>query len=597
MSNPDKARRTEAEVYFDGVNISRSMRQYLLSLTYTDNEEDEADDLQIVVEDRDDVWLCQWLDAAIQAAAASGSTSASTAASTAAKTSSTYKVNATALNVRSGAGTKYAKVGLLAYGAQISVSSITNGWAKITYSGKTAYVSASYITAVSSVSSSGKWVIGDAVIANGRPQYTSYGEGTPGANVTNYKGSITHLNLKSGVKYPICVGQLGWFAESQVKKASASASATAASSSVTSSAKSTTVKGMSIQAAFVRENWNGDGKDKVLDCGQFELDQVEASGPPSTISIKGTALPYSTQIRQTRKSKAWESYTLSGIAKEMASLNGMACLYESDSDPVYSRVEQIAVSDIQFLSTLCHNAGISLKTTNNILVLFDQATFEAKDSILTIKRKDGSYIKHRLSTGEADKQYASCRVCYTDPATRSTIEATAYVDNYDAKSKNNQCLEIWAKVSSVAEAKALAEKRLRLHNKYEKSASFTLPGNPDLMAGLVVTLEDWGGWSGKYIIKQAQHSISSSGYTTQIRLRATLVDPNYCDTTMPFTKKVGQTYQFKSGSPITVGNSAIWQHVVTVQSSGYYLTKFKAVARGSAGFYMLGKRVCIGTVI
>ena len=80
-----------------------------------------------------------------------------------------------------------------------------------------------------------------------------------------------------------------------------------------------------------------------------------------------------------------------------------------------------------------------------------------------------------------------------------------------------------AKVASADEAKALAEKRLRLHNKYTRSASFTLPGNPNVTAGVTVMLEGWGGWDGKYIVKQAVHAVDSSGgYTTQIKLRRVL---------------------------------------------------------------------------
>lgn len=74
----------------------------------------------------------------------------------------------------------------------------------------------------------------------------------------------------------------------------------------------------------------------------------------------------------------------------MAGANGMACLYESASDPYYERVEQYKVSDIKFLSQLCHDAGISLKATNNILVLFDQADYEAKDPTFTVKRAAGA---------------------------------------------------------------------------------------------------------------------------------------------------------------------------------------------------------------
>lgn len=432
MSNPNLARRTTAEIAFDGTDITDSIRPYFLSLTYTDNEEDEADDLQIKVQDRDGIWLTKWLNAIVDAAATASSASAA---------SNRYKVTPTiGLNVRSGPGTSYSKLGALAYGTIVEVSAIENGWASISYGGKSAYVCADYLEQV---------------------------QGDSGQTVQS-----SDIGLK-------------------------------------------------IQAVFVQENQNGDGKDKVLDCGQFELDSVNPSGPPAVITIKATSLPYSAQIRQTKKTKAWEAYNLSGIANEMAAANGMACLYESSGDPYYERVEQYKTSDIAFLSDLCHNAGISLKATNNILVLFDQATYEAKGAVATIKRGDGSYTKYNLNIGEADTQYASCRVSYTDPSTGKCIEATAYVEDYNADAKNNQQLEVTAKVSSVAEAKTLAEKRLRLHNKYTRSATFTVPGNPDYVAGVTVALENWGSWDGKYIVQQAKHAISS-GYTTQIKLRRCL---------------------------------------------------------------------------
>ena len=47
------------------------------------------------------------------------------------------------------------------------------------------------------------------------------------------------------------------------------------------------------------------------------------------------------------------------------------------------------------------------------------------------------------------------------------------------------------------------------------------PGN-DLVAGVNVALKGWGGYDGKYIIKQAVHKLDGSGYTTQISLRMVL---------------------------------------------------------------------------
>ena len=121
------------------------------------------------------------------------------------------------------------------------------------------------------------------------------------------------------------------------------------------------------------------------------------------------------------------------------------------------------------------------------------------------------YTRWKLGASTADTQYTSCRVSYVDPATGKCIAGIA-----------NQQLEISAKVSSVGEAKTLAEKHLRLHNKYAKTASFTLPGDPDLVAGVTVTLEDWGAWDGKYIVSQAKHTVSNTGYTVQVQLRKVL---------------------------------------------------------------------------
>lgn len=438
MSNENLARRTAAEVYFDGVNISDNIKPHLLSLTYTDNEEDEADDLQIKLVDRDGLWLCQWLNDMVQAAAST----TGAAFKEVDQPTSTYQVTArTGLNVRAGPGTGYAKLGALAFGVTIHVESIQGGWAAIRYSGRTAYVCEDYI------------------------QSSKSGASTDAQS----GGSVSSLKIRAGI---------------------------------------------------LRENWNGDGGDKALDCGQFELDAIDASGPPATVTIKATALPFSSQIRQTKRSQAWESYTLSGIAQEMAARNGMAFLYESASDPYYGRVEQVQTSDIAFLSELCHNAGISLKATANILVLFDQASYEKRPTVKTIRQGDGSYSKYKLAVGKADTQYTSCRVSYSGSG--KCIEAIAYVEDYKADREKNQQLEITAKVGSVAEAKALAEKRLRLHNKYARTATFTMIGDPDMLAGVTVLLVDWGSWDGKYIVKQAKHTVGSSGYTTAVTLRRVL---------------------------------------------------------------------------
>ena len=503
MSNVNLARRTTAQIFFAGVDITDSIQKYLLSITYTDSEEDESDDLQIKIQDRGDVWMLEWLNSIIQAAASGTKVTETTNAKT-------YKVNVKKrLNVRAGPGGSYPVIGKFTNGKKITVYEISNGWARIVYSQRTGYVHEKYIRYVADVSSS------------------------------------------------------------------------------SSAAVDNIAKGLRIQAVFVRQNWHDDGADNVLDCGEFELDSIDASGPPTSITIKGTALPFDATIRQTQKTQAWEGYTLSGIANEMASKNDMACLYESAYDPLFERVEQVATSDIAFLSMLCHNAGISLKITNNILVLFDQAKYESAPPVLTIQHGSaGGYTKYKLGTGEADALYASCHVSYINPSNGKVIEATVYSDEYSAGSKNNQCLEITAAVKSIAEADLLARKMLRLHNKYEYTGSFTFPGNPELAAGMTVQLSGWGLYDGKYSISRAKHQIAGSGYTTTIDVRRVLgsVDMVVSGTAYKVSasstavrtgpakafKKIGT---LKKGKEVMVlGNKGTWSIITYKERTSYVYT-------------------------
>ncbi|MGL4911657.1 MAG: SH3 domain-containing protein [Romboutsia sp.] len=58
----------------------------------------------------------------------------------------TKVVNTDSLNVRSGAGTNYSKVGTLKKGEKVGVISESNGWSKIDYKGKVAYTSSQYLS-------------------------------------------------------------------------------------------------------------------------------------------------------------------------------------------------------------------------------------------------------------------------------------------------------------------------------------------------------------------------------------------------------------------------------------------------------------------
>ncbi len=280
-------------------------------------------------------------------------------------------------------------------------------------------------------------------------------------------------------------------------------------------------KGAELSAVIIQKNWESDGKDRVLDCGTFQIDTVSGSGPPTKVTIKGGSIPATSTARTQKKTKAWEKIKLSGIANEIAGKNGLQCMFESSFDPFYTRKEQVQESDITFLQRLCHAAGISLKVTAKMIVLFDASDYEKKAAVRKIKRGASDVLRYSFSTSFQDASYSSCRVKYTDPSSGTTYDAT-YNAPDAATNGSGQVLEVNEKVSSNAEALTLAEKRLREKNCQQFTATFNLVGDALLVAGVTVEVEGYGAFDGKYIVETATHSVSGSGYTTNVKLRRVL---------------------------------------------------------------------------
>jgi len=616
MAEVIHARRTFAEITFDGEDITDWASRYLLSLTYTDNEEDGADDLELQFHDRSDAWLGKWLAEITEASSIPDSEAKAQMEETRTKIEAenaveekalsaqgTYYVTAkSGLNVRDGRGTDHDILGTLEYGKSVEVSRIDNGWAKISYSGGDAFVSANYLSnkkpspskktsSKSSASSSSSASSGGGRTV--KAQFTAYGpfmdEGGPRASngewlnpsamtcaapscipfgtkiivqgtgtsrdgqiyrvndrggAINVSGGVYHFDLLMSSKSECYnFGRRNGAAvilDGSSSSNSKSGQSTQSNQSVSlymggegntdsateqkETAQDDTGKAglevpgkLKIEAVIKRQNWTKEGATDQLACGSFELADTTVEGPPMKVTLNATSLPFTSGMRQTERCKSWEKCKLSEIAGRMASDAGLVLMYDSENDPEYSCVDQYKTSDIEFLSTLCHRAGLALKAANKMIVIFDQDAYEKKDPILTIKPRNGLYTDFSLQRSTADTQCTACRVSYTLPSGEA-VEGMAYSSDYDASQDHKQ-LEITAKVENVAEAQALAEKELKLHNKYERNASFTFPGNPYIAAGETVALNGWGPWDGKYVIKQAKHTLDESGYVTEISLR------------------------------------------------------------------------------
>ncbi len=524
MSNINTARRTEVRLKVEGIDVTAEINKDLISFTYTDYAEDNADDIRITIDDRDGKWLSGWLNSSPETLSQNGSdTGGYKIGDIVYFNGGTHFYSSTETVPRGGICTAgYAKITNIAKGTPHPYHLIGGAFCEVQGNSNVyGWVNESQISKISegtdglpgtagnsekSENGSGEVniSIGDTVaVKNGAKDYDgiqlhdwvySYAPGFTVLEISRTKPDRIVIGIGDQVTAAVSVDDI--LLNGRGVKAGTPSN-----------------KGLNIQAVIAKLNFNSDGKDYILDCGSFEADEISAKGPPQTVTIKATALSYTSTLRNQLKTKAWESIKLSAVAEQIAAQNGFECMFLSAYDPLYARREQIQESDITFLSGLCRAAGVSLKCTAKMLVLFDGEDYEQRDAAFSVVKGKSDVKTFGFNTGLNDTAYSSCHVSYTDPATGNTIEYT-----YTPKNGNGsgQVLEVNEKAGTKEEARQLAMKRLRQKNKKETTARFTLVGNTGIAAGCTVSVEGYGMFDGKYIIDTATHNVTGSGYTTEI---------------------------------------------------------------------------------
>ena len=218
-----------------------------------------------------------------------------------------------------------------------------------------------------------------------------------------------------------------------------------------------------VKVTLVQKNWNDTGKNAVLDCGTFEIDSVDLSGPPLKTTLKSTSIPYTSTLRMMKKSRNWEKISLKAITQQIANEAGLKMLYESSDNPEYDKKEQVQQSDIRFLQDLCHAEGKALKVTKLSIVIFDKQEYDGKPAVKTITYGSSDILSFRMATKLTDAAYTSCHVSYTNTDKKQTIE---YTYTPDSTVGTGQVLEVNERVANTQEAMRLAKNRPMTFSRY-----------------------------------------------------------------------------------------------------------------------------------
>ena len=262
-------------------------------------------------------------------------------------------------------------------------------------------------------------------------------------------------------------------------------------------------------------------KGKLLtDIGEFEIDEVEYSYKPSTISLKALSTGVA-KANRTLQPKAYENTTLAQVVGIVANKLKLKVVGKIKNIPI-KRITQYQERDVKFLARIAREYHHSFKIVGSQLVFTDKAKLGESEPVLIIEEEDvislslRDRIKDTAKAVEISGYNASGK-----KLVKKSKKAKALRPNMtQAKEASGDTLKIVTRGESEEQVEARGEAALAEQNDDQSAGNIQLVGNPTLVAGATVLVRNLGVFSGKYLIKSSKHSFGrSSGYITDIEVR------------------------------------------------------------------------------
>ena len=259
----------------------------------------------------------------------------------------------------------------------------------------------------------------------------------------------------------------------------------------------------------------------LTDCGGFSIDEIELSGPPDSVSIRGRSAPV-TRAMRTKSNRGFENTTLAAIAGRMARKHKLKL--EGQIEPLtLERITQYGESDLAFLKRLANDYGYMVKVTPQKLIFSHLGKLRDAPVVRTITPQEVSRwtlrdTLHEVYKGVKNKhQNSQTRTLVTFNADNTTTTRTEKKSSSSGMSTSSDIINTSDRVQNDEEARAKGKAKLDRKNEYKHAGTLSLEGDLSLRAGASVMLSGFGKSDGKWLIISARHSLArSSGLTTDI---------------------------------------------------------------------------------
>lgn len=247
--------------------------------------------------------------------------------------------------------------------------------------------------------------------------------------------------------------------------------------------------------------------------GRYTVDEVELSGSPDTLVIRGKASDMRGSGKTTR-SGSWEGVSLASIVKDVAARNGWSPVCPVDT--VVPRADQLSESDFNFITRLSKQFDCTAKVTDGkLLVMQRQGGQSASGKALgaiTLTRSDVSRWQFRLGDRSAHKAVSTK---HQDKKTGKLAIVTLDSDEApDGLPPVHTDRHIYPNKSAAEQA---AKARLAAFNRSTAAVRLEMPGRTDLFAERTINAQSFKvGLDGEYLVDSVEQVFTQSGWSTTV---------------------------------------------------------------------------------
>ncbi len=269
--------------------------------------------------------------------------------------------------------------------------------------------------------------------------------------------------------------------------------------------------------------------------GRFIVDEIEIRSPPATLTVSAKAADMVGPFRSP-KTRSWDATTLGQLVETIAAEHH----YQAKIDPELGAIpiphlDQTAESDMALLTRLAAKHDAVAKPVAGFLVLAKQGAIKTITGQVmpTIKltASDLAEWRYRHSARKPGGSGSTSDGDTQKPPTTAAGGVKAYWWDFEKGERREVTVgsppfeEIRYVHATEAEAKAAAATRKNTGERRQGELSFSLPGDPRLVAEGRLSINLRPGIPTDWRIKRVEHRLGAQGYTTQVECERFTASP------------------------------------------------------------------------